>query len=155
MIGYDSFVAVRFKAKDLNIDQSALALMHAAIGISGEAGEVLDAIKKHWVYGKPLDRANVIEELGDIEFYMQALRAELGVSRDEVIQANREKLLKRYPAGYTDQQAIARADKEPADMLGASERSLTGECPAGNLEDHVAADKEVEALLATSYGGTL
>ena len=112
MIGYDTFVAVRFKAKDLTQNTDILPLLHAVVGVSGEAGELLDAIKKAWVYGKPLDRNNVIEELGDIEFYLEAARAELGVTRDEVIQANREKLIKRYPTGYTDSAAIARADKE-------------------------------------------
>lgn len=87
--------------------------LHMAVGVSGEAGELLDAVKRHVIYGKPLDRDNVIEELGDLEFYMQGLRAELGITRDETLQANKRKLLgKRYTSGtYTDAQAIARADK--------------------------------------------
>ena len=40
-------------------------LMHAALGLSGEAGEFADAIKKHLVYGRELDRENAIEELGE------------------------------------------------------------------------------------------
>ena len=86
-------------------------LMHAAIGISGEAGEILDAIKKHWVYGKPLDREHLIEEIGDTMFYMQALCNMLGTTVAECVVANVEKLNKRYPEGYTDAAAIARADK--------------------------------------------
>jgi len=43
-------------------------LIHMVLGISGESGELLDAIKKHTIYHKPLDIGNVIEELGDIEF---------------------------------------------------------------------------------------
>lgn len=86
--------------------------LHMAVGISGEAGELLDAVKKYVIYDKPLDRANVIEELGDLEFYMQGLRAELGITRDETIQANIAKLSKRYHTGaYTDAQAQQRADK--------------------------------------------
>ena len=45
-------------------------LLHMAAGISGEAGELLDCIKKHVIYNKPLDRENAIEELGDIEAYL-------------------------------------------------------------------------------------
>ena len=88
-----------------------LNLVHAAIGVSGEAGELLDAIKKTWVYNKELDRANVIEELGDMRFYMQALMNELCITEEEVIQANVDKLSIRYKEGYTDAAAIARADK--------------------------------------------
>ena len=43
-------------------------LMHMAAGISGEAGEVLDIVKKAFAYGKPIDRAHLIEELGDAIF---------------------------------------------------------------------------------------
>ena len=86
--------------------------LHMAIGISGESGELLDAIKKWVMYGKPLDVENVIEELGDIEFYMEGLRAELGLTREAVILANTKKLNKRYASGkYSNQQAQERADK--------------------------------------------
>ena len=107
MNDYASFVAKRFTKRHLGDD----GLMHCAVGISGEAGELLDAIKKQWVYGKPLDRENAIEELGDIEFYAQALRTILGVTREEIIAANVDKLTKRYPVEYTDALAIARMDK--------------------------------------------
>ena len=86
--------------------------LHMAIGISGESGELLDAVKKWVIYGKPLDVENVIEELGDLEFYMEGLRAELGLTREAVIQANIAKLNKRYASGkYSNQQAQDRADK--------------------------------------------
>lgn len=104
---YAEFVAKRFTKLNRNVE----GLLHASVGLSGEAGELLDAVKKHWVYGRELDIENVIEELGDLEFYAQAMRSVLGLSRHEVLQANVEKLLKRYPVGYTDAQAIARADK--------------------------------------------
>lgn len=86
--------------------------LHMAVGISGESGELLDAIKKAVIYNKPLDRENVIEELGDLEFYMQGLRAGLGITRNETIQANIAKLGKRYSQGYSDQAAQDRADKD-------------------------------------------
>lgn len=86
-------------------------LVHLEMGIVGEAGEISTAIKKHVIYGKPLDRANLIEELGDLEFYMEALRQHLGVSREETIAENLFKLTKRYPDGYSDKAALKRADK--------------------------------------------
>lgn len=106
-MNYADFVAARFTKRHTGDD----GLMHCAVGIAGEAGELLDAIKKQWVYGKPLDRAHAIEELGDIEWYMEALRGLLGVSRDEVIAANVSKLEVRYPVEYSDELALARLDK--------------------------------------------
>ena len=104
---YAAFVNRLFAKRNLGAD----GLMHAAVGVAGEAGELLDAIKKVWVYSKPLDRENVIEELGDVEFYAQALRSLLDITREETIAANVAKLQRRYPEGYTDAAAIARADK--------------------------------------------
>lgn len=108
MPDYRDFVAARFKTFPHYND----TLMHAAVGIAGEAGELLDAVKKTWAYGKPLDLDNVIEELGDLEFYMQAMRLHLLLTRDSIIEANILKLEKRYPTGYSDAAALARADKE-------------------------------------------
>ena len=87
-------------------------LIHAIMGISGEAGELLDAIKKATIYNKDLDRENVVEELGDMEFYLEQLRQRLGITRDETLKANYEKLKKRYEGfKYSDDAAHARADK--------------------------------------------
>lgn len=96
--------------------------LHMAVGIAGESGELLDAVKKHIFYNKPLDVENVIEELGDLEFYMEGLRAAIGISREQVLAGNIAKLSKRY-AGlkYSDAGAQARADKAPAaqgDLFG-------------------------------------
>lgn len=88
-------------------------LLHMAVGIAGEAGELLDAIKKATIYNKDLDIDNVIEELGDLEFYMQGLRQHLQIHRDDTLEANMRKLGKRYHSGsYSDSQAQQRADKE-------------------------------------------
>jgi len=87
-------------------------LLHMAIGVCGEAGELGDAIKRHAIYGKPLDRANVVEELGDLEFYMEGTRRVVGITREETLEANIDKLSVRYEGlVYSDQRAIDRADK--------------------------------------------
>jgi NTP pyrophosphatase (non-canonical NTP hydrolase) len=84
-----------------------------ASALQGEAGELFDAIKKHAVYDKDLDLVNVIEELGDIEFYLEGLRQLLEITRDETVKANIKKLTKRYPDGrYSNKHAKERADKE-------------------------------------------
>lgn len=87
-------------------------LLHMAVGISTEAAELLDAVKKHVFYCKSLDMENVIEELGDIEFYLEGLRQNVRVSAAKAKRANVKKLLVRYSgAKYTDKKAINRADK--------------------------------------------
>jgi NTP pyrophosphatase (non-canonical NTP hydrolase) len=87
--------------------------LHMAVGISGEAGELLDAVKKAVIYNKSLDRVNVIEELGDLEFYMEGLRQGYGITREETLIANIAKLGKRYEGmRYTDMAAQVRADKQ-------------------------------------------
>ena len=51
--------------------------LHAVAGIVTEAGELQDALKKHLFYGRPLDRTNLIEELGDLMWYVALLCDEL------------------------------------------------------------------------------
>lgn len=91
-------------------------LWHMATGIATEAGELLDAVKRHVIYEKELDLANVNEELGDLEFYLEGIRQAKLVLLDRfAIRAdNMAKLLKkRYPDGvYTDHHANQRLDKE-------------------------------------------
>lgn len=96
---------------DLNPDKAHL--LHMAVGVAGEAGELLDAVKKHAIYNKPIDRENVIEELGDIEFYMQGIRERLDITREETLEHNYSKLSKRYEGlKYSNQAAQDRADKQ-------------------------------------------
>lgn len=85
-------------------------LVHMAMGIAGEAGEVLELVKKIYAYGKPIDRESIIKELGDLEFYLTGFRAVLGLSRNEILYANMEKLKRRYPQGYSDKAAVERVD---------------------------------------------
>lgn len=86
--------------------------LHMAVGIAGEAGELLDAVKKEAIYNKPLDRDNVIEELGDLKFYITGLMYSLDITEEEVEDYNRAKLGKRYgQLVYSDQAAQDRADK--------------------------------------------
>lgn len=86
-------------------------LLHATLGISGEAGELLDAVKKSFIYNKPLDVVNAKEELGDIMWYIALACRTLNVSLEELMQMNIDKLTKRYPEKYTDAHASARLDK--------------------------------------------
>lgn len=89
-----SILALR-TAKDfgsLNMD-----LMHAAAGLAGESGEVIDCIKKVIYYGKDVDRADLIAEAGDIAWYLNLLISKLGSTWGEVFDVNIAKLEARYP----------------------------------------------------------
>lgn len=85
---------------------------HMAIGVASEAGELLDCVKKYVIYNKPIDMTNLVEELGDIEFYLEGLRQSFNIKRSETLLANKDKLAKRYESlVYTDQEASDRKDK--------------------------------------------
>lgn len=85
--------------------------LHAALGVGSDAGELQDAIKKHLIYGKPLDVDNVIEEIGDVLWFLALMSHAVGMNLEQMAVANIEKLKKRYPEKYSDEAAIARADK--------------------------------------------
>lgn len=103
-------------------------LLHMVVGVCGEAGELLDAVKKHVIYGKTLDMDNVVEELGDLEFYLEGIRAALGVSRQTTLSANISKLAVRYNKGvYSDEAAQLRADKSETGIHQTVERRFIGQ----------------------------
>jgi len=89
-------------------------LVHMTMGVAGEAGELVDEVKKHWIYGKALDVENILEEVGDSLFFLQGILNEVApdVSLEEVMQRNVTKLEKRYPQGFTQQAALDRLDKQ-------------------------------------------
>jgi NTP pyrophosphatase (non-canonical NTP hydrolase) len=104
---YAEFVATLVK----DMPTKTLDILHAAVGISGEAGELLDAVKKHWAYERPLDRDNAIIELGDMFYYATMMMVLLDTTFDEVLQKNVNKLGKRYAnLTYSNEAATARAD---------------------------------------------
>jgi NTP pyrophosphatase (non-canonical NTP hydrolase) len=96
-----------------NLTEEKFKLLYMAVGVVGKAGELIDAVKKHVVYGKPLGAENMLEELGDIEFYLEGIRQALFITRGQCLRANMLTLSLRYPAGrYSDAAAVERLDKE-------------------------------------------
>jgi NTP pyrophosphatase (non-canonical NTP hydrolase) len=80
-------------------------LLTAALGISAEAGEFTEIIKKILLQGKPYNEDNVFHlkrELGDICWYLAQACMALDVTFEEVLQLNYEKLSARYPEGTFD-----------------------------------------------------
>ena len=90
--------ALRTLNRALTADEQ---LLDAAAGLAEEAGEVLGLVRKHRFQGRPLDRAAVVEELGDVLWCLAALAARLGVTLDDVAETNLAKLRRRHPDGLT------------------------------------------------------
>ena len=83
-------------------------ILHADIGVATESGEILDAIKKHVYYGKKLDTVNLIEEVGDVMWYLAVLLDQCGSTFDEAMEKNIAKLKTRFPDGFTEDKALNR-----------------------------------------------
>jgi NTP pyrophosphatase (non-canonical NTP hydrolase) len=80
-------------------------LLTAAFGMSAEAGEFTEVVKKIFLQGKPYTEENVFHmkrELGDLCWYLAQACMALDTNFDEVLQMNYEKLSARYPEGTFD-----------------------------------------------------
>lgn len=105
--GYSEQAACFIDPKGSQIED----LLHGALGVAGEGGEVVDIIKKSWAYGKPLDRAHLIEEIGDAFWYYNLIIRSLDVTWGEVFSANIAKLSARYPNKTFSSHAALNRDK--------------------------------------------
>jgi NTP pyrophosphatase (non-canonical NTP hydrolase) len=84
-------------------------ISNAAMGLAGEAGEVIDALKKHLYQGHDIDPDEIVEELGDVLFYWTWLAVLLfGFDRAEVMLRNMDKLRNRYPNGFEVERSLNR-----------------------------------------------
>ena len=92
----------RMTELEANDDADVPRLMTAAFGISAEAGEFTEVVKKIFLQGKPYNEENVFHmkrELGDICWYMAQACMALDTNFEELMQMNYEKLSARYPDG--------------------------------------------------------
>ncbi len=89
----------------LNNDE---VLLNGVMGLCGESGEVIDILKKHLSQGHELNKNKMIEELGDVAWYLAETAFALGIDLDTVLKINLEKLKKRYPDGFTVKDSINR-----------------------------------------------
>ena len=96
-----SDLLVELDKKGANIER----LVTAGVGLNAEAGEFLEIVKKMVFQGKPWNednREHLIIELGDIIWYATNACMALGISFEDVVARNVEKLEKRYPGGQFD-----------------------------------------------------
>lgn len=93
-----------------SLDADGLVL-NGVMGLNGEAGECIDIVKKHLFQGHKLDEAKLIDELSDVLWYAAITSEGLGVSLDDIMRHNVEKLQKRYPNGFSAERSIHREDE--------------------------------------------
>lgn len=79
-----------------------------AVGLAGEAGEVVDHIKKGIFHRHGLDLDKLEKEIGDVLWYVAALCTKLNIDMESVMQKNIDKLIARYPNGYSSEDSINR-----------------------------------------------
>lgn len=85
-------------------------LENAIYGIIGEAGEIVDLVKKHKWQGHELDREALILESGDCAWYLSLLMSAVDCTLGEMYEKNIEKLKQRYPAGFSKDRSINRKE---------------------------------------------
>ena len=85
-------------------------LLDAALGLGGEAGECLDIVKKALFQGHEFDREHLIEELGDVAWYLAFFCDVLHLTLEEVMKHNIDKLKTRYPDGFDKARSINREE---------------------------------------------
>ena len=83
-------------------------LINGVMGLCGESGEVIDIVKKHLAQGHELNKDKIIEELGDVLWYVAEVAYVLNVKLEDVFTLNIKKLSKRYKNGFSVSDSINR-----------------------------------------------
>ena len=81
-----------------------------ALGLTGEAGECGDIVKKEVFHGHEPDVDAIKKELGDVLHYVAGLALMYDLELEEIATANLDKLKRRYPAGFSREASIERVD---------------------------------------------
>lgn len=92
-------------------DEARDKLCLGALGLAGEAGEVVDLVKKFLYQGHEIDRARMRDELGDVLWYFTLICHATGSTLKDVMQRNIEKLHRRYPHGFAMERSIQREEE--------------------------------------------
>ena len=91
----------------LSADHQAM-LIHAALGLSSEAGEVAGILQKIY-QGHSFDRVHLAKELGDVLWMVAEACEALDMQLSSVADMNLAKLKARYPNGFDPEHSLHRA----------------------------------------------
>lgn len=101
--------AMRTSRKDLPIEGH---FMNAMLGLAGEAGECCDLAKKHFYQDGREIHEKLLDELGDVLWYIAEAATSLGYTLDEIANHNVKKLMDRYPEGFDSDRSLHRKNDE-------------------------------------------
>ena len=87
-------------------------LINSVMGLCGESGEAIDIVKKWLAQGHQLDKEHLAKELGDIAWYLAEAATALDLNLEDILEANIEKLKKRYPEGFDIHRSLERNEKD-------------------------------------------
>ena len=90
-------------------------VLNGVIGLAGESGECCDIVKKNRFQGHELNKEHLIEELGDVMWYIAETASGLGVTLEEVAQYNLDKLHKRYHGNHFNKEDSIHRNEEKKD----------------------------------------
>jgi NTP pyrophosphatase (non-canonical NTP hydrolase) len=109
---FDEYQELALRTASRKSTESELAMLTtAALGLSGESGEIADHIKKIAYHGHPLDdetRDKIAKEIGDILWYCAMGSRGIGIGLAEIARMNVDKLRKRYPEGFSTEESLNR-----------------------------------------------
>lgn len=99
-------------ARTINPDVEAMGreamLTEALMGLAGESGEALELLKKYKFQGHSMNIEKMVEELGDVSWYLAEAATALNVELSDIFGANLTKLEKRYPNGFAAERSVNR-----------------------------------------------
>ncbi len=89
-------------------DPTTIKILHSVIGLVTESAELMDAMKKHLFYGKPLDLVNVFEEFGDVQWYVARGLESIDKTFEDAMETNIKKLKARFGDKFSSEKALNR-----------------------------------------------
>jgi len=106
---YDQNEVEIIRVEETDPDKTRVDTTHAIMGLATEAGELVDLLvtPEEWP-----PRAKLVDEAGDILWYLGLLLRANGVTFEEVAEANIDKLKARFPQKFDQRCALNRNDEE-------------------------------------------
>ena len=103
--------ASKFKEhKSLTAEQARL--LDWTLGVAGESGELLEAVKHHVYSEEELDKMKMAKEIGDVLWYLSALAKTLDINLADCAELNLRKLRHRHGQSYSHQSSKDRHHRE-------------------------------------------